>query len=135
MIKELAVFLEGLTEGYIAPLFEIIIAIVITLGIELNQAISIVFSSQSISVPTIPIGFIFIIFIAIDWIRNLILGFVGPISAIGYAIGALFSISLLLPLMLKIAPDSVFAAIGLITFMALGVVVRFYVALKSSLYV
>lgn len=137
--------IDSFIEGLIAPWGELALSLTITLGSKvleaireagevLRQALNITSSSSaSLSADLISLfTFAVLVMSIIDLIRNLAVGFLYPAHTIAHMIGELISLLLLFNALLLLSKSIVANCLLAILFLAVGIVLRFYVEHEKS---
>ncbi len=115
---------EGFVEGLAAPFIELLISVFIVLGMSIQNAFSTI-GMQSVS--TISFVEIFVVFVAIDLLRNFLVGLFLPKSGISYIAGAVIGV-----VIMSVIASDMWVTIGGIICVSLGLLLRVYLFIKMS---
>ena len=115
---------EGFVEGLAAPFIELLISVFIVLGMSIQNAFSTI-GMQSVS--TISFVEIFGVFVAIDLLRNFLVGLFLPKSGISYIAGAVIGV-----VIMSVIASDMWVTIGGIICVSLGLLLRVYLFIKMS---
>ncbi len=115
---------EGFVEGLAAPFIELLISVFIVLGMSIQNAFSSI-GMQSVS--TISFVEIFVVFVAIDLLRNFLVGLFLPKSGISYIAGAVIGV-----VIMSVIASDMWVTIGGIICVSLGLLLRVYLFIKMS---
>lgn len=113
---------EGFVEGLAAPFIELLISVFIVLGMSIQKAFSTI-GMQSVS--TISFVEIFGVFVAIDLLRNFLVGLFLPKSGISYIAGVVIGV-----VIMSVIASDMLVTIGGIICVFLGLLLRVYLFIK-----
>jgi len=124
-------FFAGIVEGIAVPLIEIIVAILITMVLTVQEATKAISTSGNLG-DSINIPLFLGLFAIITIIESLAIGLGDTAYAIGYCIGAIVSLYLFATVLLTMYPAATSATIGIVVLVVLGIILKFAVVMKSS---
>jgi hypothetical protein len=133
----LTAFLIGGTEGFIAPVFELIISILLFTTQSVQQSVQIAFNNApaySGSLSFLDIGLIFSVFAAMVFLENFFTGLTGyPPYNIGYCIGAILGIVYFWNTFTTgVFKDAITNTIIAVIIIGFGVIIRLYAMALSQ---
>jgi hypothetical protein len=121
-------FFEGISEGFVMPLIEGLLALII---VKMDEAFKPIVNSTPATIGTIPFTFsdILLLFALMILFENVVLGYIADIRmAFGYCIGGFFSILCYASVMKNILPNLGVEVWGMIAIIGSGIVMRIIIA-------
>ena len=131
IVEGIIAFFVGGLEGFIAPVFELIIVILLFTAQTIQQSVQVAFQNTpaySGNLPLLSTGEIFSFFAIIIFIENFILGLRGPLSCnFGYCMGAVLGVMYFWKTFTTgVFQEAISNTIFAVVIIAFGIVIRIY---------